>query len=309
MTRWTERGSDPDHLTDHLTSSAAGLPLDRSGRFVLALFATLTGLAVLALLIGADHTEDAFAWTIRPPLSAAFLGAAYGAGCLLVSLSLRSGRWEVARLPLATICVFAVLTLVASLLHLEAFHFGRTAVLPRAAAWLWMVVYVLVPVLLVAVLVIGERRRAAAPPPPTGPPASGLLRVSLLAHAVVLGAAGIALFLDVGPLVDSWPWPLTPLVARVMGAWLISFAVAALASSALPLGVLVPCSAAYALFAVLELAVLVVHRDDLEPGAGLTVYVVMGVWILLTAVVGTRAALHRSAHHDAPIPSRGQERA
>ena len=43
---------------------------------VLIGFGALTALAVIALWVGADRTADVFAWTIRPPLSAAFLGAA-----------------------------------------------------------------------------------------------------------------------------------------------------------------------------------------------------------------------------------------
>ena len=36
---------------------------------------------------------ETFAWTIQPPLTAAFLGAGYAAGFVLVVLSLRDPVW------------------------------------------------------------------------------------------------------------------------------------------------------------------------------------------------------------------------
>ena len=65
----------------------------------------------VALLGGASRTDEAFAWTIQPPLAAAFLGAGYASGCVLVLLTLRAGTWSQARWPLLTILVFTVLTL------------------------------------------------------------------------------------------------------------------------------------------------------------------------------------------------------
>jgi hypothetical protein len=49
-------------------------------RRLLVVFTCLTVLAFVALFLGAARTEDHFALTMRPPTTAAFLGAAYGAG-------------------------------------------------------------------------------------------------------------------------------------------------------------------------------------------------------------------------------------
>ena len=81
-------------------------------RGLLMVFAALTALAVGALFVLADNTSETFAWTIQPPITAAFLGAGYAAGFVLVALSLRDPVWAHNRVPVLTIFVFVVLTLV-----------------------------------------------------------------------------------------------------------------------------------------------------------------------------------------------------
>jgi hypothetical protein len=45
-------------------------------RLLLVIFSGLTLLAFIVLFVLADATERDFAWTIKPPATAAFLGAA-----------------------------------------------------------------------------------------------------------------------------------------------------------------------------------------------------------------------------------------
>ena len=104
------------------SDGAALTPLDRPTRYLLVGSAVLTALASFALLVGAAHTDEAFAWSIMPPLAAAFLGAGYGAGVVLVVLTLRAGTWEQARWPLASVFTFVVLALIATVLHLDKMH-------------------------------------------------------------------------------------------------------------------------------------------------------------------------------------------
>ena len=61
-------------------------------RRLLIVFSTLTLLAFVALFGGAAYTDRYFAWTIKPPATAAFLGAAYAAGCVLVVLGAAPGH-------------------------------------------------------------------------------------------------------------------------------------------------------------------------------------------------------------------------
>src|SRR5688572_23494825 len=83
-------------------------------RWLLIAFATLTMLALIQLLLLADVADRYWAWTIRTEQTAAFLGAAYAAGFVLSVLSLRMTRWRQIRIPVGTVTVFTMLTLVAT---------------------------------------------------------------------------------------------------------------------------------------------------------------------------------------------------
>jgi hypothetical protein len=54
-------------------------------RWLLCAFSLLTALAFVVLFVLSASTEQHFAWTIQPPVTAAFLGAAYAVGCVLES--------------------------------------------------------------------------------------------------------------------------------------------------------------------------------------------------------------------------------
>jgi hypothetical protein len=67
-----------------------------------------------------ESTDRLFAWTIKPPLTAAFLGANYWAASFLAFLSARERVWARARITYAVSVVFTSLTLLATLLHLDS---------------------------------------------------------------------------------------------------------------------------------------------------------------------------------------------
>src|SRR3954471_12271385 len=144
-------------------------------------FCVLTALGFGSLFVLSGNTEKTFAWTIAPPLTAAFLGAGYGAGFVLVVLSMRAQRWADVRVPVLTIFVFVVLTLVATLVHRDKLHFdgdfAALGALAKGAAWFWLVVYIVLPVAMLVLLVVQERAPGGDPPPRH--PVPGVLRVSL----------------------------------------------------------------------------------------------------------------------------------
>jgi hypothetical protein len=192
-------------------------------RQLLYLFSALTLLAFFALFVMSSQTNHYFAWTIQPPVTAAFLGAAYAAGFVLVVLSLRSPQWAVVRIPFTTILIFTVVTLIATVLHRDRLHFGSAETVARFAAWFWSAVYVLVPIGMFAMLVRQERRpavdRDGRLPVPTP------LFAALVVHALLLLAVGVALFVSPATASVLWPWPLTPFTARVVAAWVMAFGV------------------------------------------------------------------------------------
>jgi hypothetical protein len=167
----------------------------RGIRVLLGAFCCLTALAVLSLVVGADRTAETFAWTIDPPVSAAFLGSGYAAGFVLSVLALRSGDWREVRVPYVTVLVFTWITAASTFYHLHRLHvvMPGTGPLAEPAAWLWIGVYVVVPVTMTVLL---RRQPGGAVATVGGSPAVPLphpLRVALIVQGLVLGAAGVAL--------------------------------------------------------------------------------------------------------------------
>ena len=151
--------------------------------------------------------------------------------------------------------------------------------------WAWIAVYAVVPLLMVVAWWVQSRAGTSVPPPAGLPP---LLRGLLAVLAVVLLALGAALLIAPGWADAAWPWPLTPLTGRAIGAWNVGLGVAAGhawlvddAPSLVPVGVT----------GVLR------HGDELDwssPAAmgyvvGLAVVTVVGAWLLLEARRGADA--------------------
>jgi hypothetical protein len=266
------------------------VPVLRPMRALLVAFGVLTALAVAALFVRPETTDRFFAWTIKPPMTAAFLGAAYLAGCALVVLSLRSAAWAHARAGILTILVFTVLTLVATLAHLDRFHFGVPAPVPKGAAWFWLAVYLVVPVTLIVLLVL--QGRAPGTDPPKGRPLPRWLAALLAAEGAVMFVVGVVLFVLPGALA-AWPWPLSALTSRAIGAWLISFGIAA--GAALlegDLGRLRAPAVAYLVFAIAELLAVLRYGSTLDWGAASAwFYVAFLVLVGLTAAAGVRLSV------------------
>jgi hypothetical protein len=268
-------------------------------RALLVTFSVLTGLAVVALFVLSTATDRYFAWTIEPPLTAALMGAGYAAGCVLVVLSLRDPVWAHSRLPVLTIFAFTLITLAATLVHLDRFHlqpeFSALPLVARGAAWFWLTVYVVLPLGMLVALVRQERAPGSDPPP--GHPVPGVLRAALAVESAVLLAVGITLWASPSTATTLWPWPLTPLTARVVAAWLVAFGVAtALAAVAGDLARLRTSSIAYTVFGALVLVALARYPGTVDwSGAPAWVFVGMSV-----AIVGTGAAGWRIA----PVPER-----
>ncbi len=271
----------PAHGDPTRTGAARPLP---GVRALLVAFCILTAAAVVSLVVLADRTEETFAWTIAPPVTAAFLGSGYGAGFVLSVLSLRSDDWGRVRIPFLTVLVFTWLTAVATFVHLDRMHVITPGVGPVAvpAAWLWLVVYVVVPISM-AVLVLRQpsgrppraARRAAAPLP-------RWLTVALVVQGAVLLVVGLALFVAPATSETLWPWTLTPLTGRVIAAWLVAFAVAAwLCVRSGDLGELTIATVAYTVFGLLLLVNLLRFRGEVDWSSVAGAAHVVGVVVIL----------------------------
>jgi hypothetical protein len=187
---------------------------DRVHRFTwwlsLALIPFLVAASGLLYLLPAD-TEQHFAWTIDPPLTALFLGSAYIGGIWFFGRVLTVRRWHRVKYGFPAVLLFATLLSIATFVHWDRFHFGHISFLT------WVTLYVTTPFLVAVVLArqwpedrgSPEQADVALPTP---------VRVALaLLGAAALGA-GLALFAFPAALGPVWAWDLTPLTGRIVGA-------------------------------------------------------------------------------------------
>jgi hypothetical protein len=194
-------------------------PLIPPLRAMLWLFAGLALVAGVLLFVLSEQTDRSFSWTIKPPLTAAFIGASYWAALVLIAWSASRRSWARARAALPPVMVIAVLLLVATLIHVDRFH--KDSVF----GWFWIVVYVIVPPALGFLL--WRQLRSPGEDAPGRQPLPGPLRALIWAQGLAMLGVGAALFVAPTDADAIWPWALTPLTARAVGAFVFGFGVAA----------------------------------------------------------------------------------
>jgi hypothetical protein len=193
--------------------------------------ALLVAAGVLVVTVGVPlifwpaQTDEGFAWTIDPALTAAFLGGAYWSAAAVEFTASRERTWAATRTAVPGVLLFTVLTLVATLLHLDRFHLDECEPLARVVAWGWLVVYVSFPLAMGTALV--WQRRVPGVDPPRIDPMPSWVHVVLRAQAALLLGYGALLFVWPDRFARYWPWALTPLTGRAIAAWLIGLGVTA----------------------------------------------------------------------------------
>jgi hypothetical protein len=185
----------------------------------------LTVAAILVLIIGVPlyfvptSTPLLFSWTVNPPITAAFLGSGYLAAFVIEMTSARETSWTRARIAVPAVLTFTTMTLIATLLHFDKFHFGpQFPQLTQFVTYVWLVVYAAVPVVMAVLLALQIKRVRADTRRPA--PMPGWSCALFAALGVILLMMGVALFFF--PLETkgiAWPWPLSALTARAIGAW------------------------------------------------------------------------------------------
>jgi hypothetical protein len=276
-------------------------------RWLLVAFTTLTALAVFQLLVLADAADRYWAWTIHTELTAAFLGAAYGAGFVLAIAALRQPDWSRIRVPVLTVTVFTALTAVATVIHLHRLHLTDGGPFARVVAWVWLAVYLVVPLACLLMVAREERRRVR--PGAARRPIPDWLVVVLTVEGAALFTAGVVLFVggstvhhqtEPEPAANFWPWELTPLSAQIVGAWLIALGVAAaLAIRQGDLGRLLVSGVTYTAFGVFQFVAVAWYWPQISRhDARLWIYLAFLVAVVLTGAYGWRAARAGVAEED-----------
>jgi hypothetical protein len=248
--------------------------------------AFLVFLAGIQLYFLTEYTDTWFAWTIDSALTAAFLGAFYWTSVALASLSAPQGVWARARVGLPGVQIFVVLMLVATLMHLDKFHFDSSDLIAKGAAWLWLAVYALEPPVLFAIYL--NQLRVPGIDPPRGAPAPRWFLGLIAVQAAAVLVAGVALFVVPDEAGNWWPWTLTPLTARAITAWLIGLGLVLLSSLREKDFIrLRPATLSYIVLGALQFIALVRYPDEVDWGAIRTwVYIAFLISVLVVGVYG-----------------------
>lgn len=185
----------------------------RGTRLLAAVICPILIVAFCVLYPSPTDTKRLFAWTINPTMTPMVLGSAYIGGAYFFFRAWRASAWRTIKVGFVPVTMFASSLGVATIVHWDTFNHAHVAF------WLWAGLYFTTPFLVLTVFLRNQAVQA--------PPTPGDLRLAPLARAVVgitgVGAlvTGMFMFLVPGSAQDVWPWVLTALTARVMGAVLM----------------------------------------------------------------------------------------
>lgn len=249
-------------------------------------------LAGIQLYILSEETDRYFAWTIGVPLTAAFLGSGYWGAMVSTLYVLRVPTWVQGRSTVATAFTATSLLCLATFIHLDLFHLDSSVFITWLAAWVWVIVYVVVPPTLIYMFLAQTRVPGNNPPSRHDLPV--WMKAFLVAQVLLGATTGAALFLIPSETIEHWPWALTPLTARAIGSWLC--AVGATAAAVLWENDLARLAGTFwglATFAALQLVALGRYEGTVEWG-DVSAWVYIGFLVSLLAVSGSGLLLGRS---------------
>jgi hypothetical protein len=196
-----------------VTTAPSATATDVLTRAIAGLICVILLDASQLLFFYADRTDTLWAWKLQPEVTAMVLGSVYAGGAYFFARIVLGAPWPAVAAGFPAVIAFVWMAGIATLLHLDRFIKDS---LPFAA---WVALYVVTP-FVVPWLVARNHRLYGAPRGEPMPP--GLAR----ALAVVGGAlllAGVVFLIVPDVAIDNWPWPLTPLTARVLGAVLAMY--------------------------------------------------------------------------------------
>lgn len=180
-------------------------------RLVAVLVSPFLAAASILLYIFPTRTDELFAWTISPPLTAMFLASAYLGGIWFFAGVLLAGRWHRVAAGFPAVVVFSALLGIATLMHWDRFHHGHVSFIT------WAVLYLTTPFLVLVALVTNSRVYTSRPERQEYE-VPFLVRVVPVLIGLAALATGVLLYVTPQSALDVWPWELTPLTARVVGA-------------------------------------------------------------------------------------------
>jgi len=166
--------------------------------------------AWVILYLFPDDTKRLFAWTIRPAMTPMVLASAYLGGAYFFVRVLRERHWHAVKTGFLAVTLFATLLGVATILHWDKFNHRHVTF------WIWVVLYFSTPFLVFGGWLANRRHAAPARPDETRLGRMARFVIALVGVAALL--QGVVMFAAPPLELPYWPWLLTPLTCRVMGA-------------------------------------------------------------------------------------------
>ena len=179
-------------------------------RLLAALITPFLVLAFCVLFPWPTDTQRLFAWHITPTMSPMVLGSVYLGGAYFFVRVIRAPHWHQVAGGFLPVATFAALMGITTVLHWNRF------IHTNVAFWLWVGLYFTTPVLVLVTFLRNQREYR--------PAAVGDLVLSRTAATAIVLAAALStimsafLYLFPNRAISVWPWHLTPLTARMLGA-------------------------------------------------------------------------------------------
>jgi hypothetical protein len=183
-------------------------------RILAALIVPVLVVAFGMLYLFPHRTGELFAWPVGPPMTAMMLGAAYLGGAYFFSRVVLTQQWHTVTLGFIPVSFFAGYLGIATLLHWDAFTPGHISFI------LWVILYLTLPF---GIAFAWFQNRVTDPHTPDDvyPAIPQAVRLALGIVGIVLTVASLFLLIAPDVMIPTWPWRLSPLTSRVMGAMFI----------------------------------------------------------------------------------------
>jgi hypothetical protein len=240
----------------------------------------ITGLAGLLFFFLPGESAKVWPWPL-PPLAARFMGSLFVGGAACSMACVRARRTE-------GLLVMVLLALGDTLIALSGlFAIEAVGVTP---SMIFFLVFFLGIALFLAIVFLPEVGTKATP---QGSPVPGSLRTFFFIHLLVVLPVGFAMFLLPDWAQLHWPWKMTPINVRFIGAFFFGAAVISVwALCQRSQEVVLPVLVLYAVFATLATVASLIHIGLFDPARLVTwaffalyVFVAAGSWLFLWGLV------------------------
>jgi hypothetical protein len=246
------------------------LPLPRRAVWILFILAIANG-GFLYLL---PHlAETMHAWSIKPPINAAFMGAGYLGGTVATALALFGARyWRSVRPFIWPFFALAAALIIATLIHADRFVWSYPL------TWVWTATYTLIPPLAVVIWFVHERAVKAHTPLDAR---LNTIRLISWLPGIVMTVLGVVLYVTPESFLSTWPWQITPLLGQAFAAWYLLAGVMSLfvAFSARQAHELIIPASTIAVWDILTLLLPVLYSGDMHSDSA-----AFWLWIVLHGV-------------------------